>query len=108
MCTCVPVICLPTDGPAKDGIQCVGSVRCASGMCQCGRGVHKQREDVCRQRSGSAHTTFRKEAERDRLRTWGSDREGLSPIERLGGARMCANSGRTHAETIQEVRRQQK
>ena len=84
------------------------SVSYISELCQCGRGVHKQREDVCRQRSGSAQTTFRKEAERDRLRTWGSEREGLSPIERLGGARMCANSGRTHAETIQEVRRQQK
>ena len=50
-------------------------------------------------------TTFREETERDRLRTWDSEREGLSPIERLGGARMCADRGRTHAETIQEVRR---
>ena len=48
-------------------------------------------------------TTFRKKTERDRLRTWDSEREGLSPIERMGGARMCADRGRTHAETIQEV-----
>ena len=56
-------------------------------------------------RLGSGQKTFRKETERDRLRTWDSEREGLSPIERLGGARMCADSGRTHVETIQEVRR---
>ena len=31
---------------------------------------------------------------------------GLTPIERLRGERICADSGRVYAENIQEVRRQ--
>ena len=77
------------------------SVRCVSG-----EGMCADNRSRCADNSlGSGQTTFRKETERDRLRTWDSEREGLSPIERLGGARMCADSGRTHAETIQEGRR---
>ena len=42
----------------------------------------------------------------DRLRTGGWEREGLTPIERLRGERICADSGRIYADNIQEVRRQ--
>ena len=81
--------------------------------CQCGRDVRRQREDTCRQRSGSVQKTFRKctdnvqerdsegQAEDVRLRAG-----GLTAIERLRGERVQADSGRIHADNIQEVRRQ--
>ena len=50
--------------PATDSMSALRE--CVSELCQCGRDiypdVHRQREDVCRQSSGSAQTRFRKEA----------------------------------------------
>ena len=84
-----------------------------SELCQCGRNVRRQREDACRQRSGSAQTTFRKCA--DNVQERDSERQaedvrlragGLTAIERPRGERIYADSGRIHADNIQEVRRQ--
>ena len=96
-------------------MRCVSaSVSCVSELCQCGRDVRRQREDACRQRSGSAQTTFRKCADNVQERDSEGQAEdvrlragGLTAIERrLRGERIYADSGRMHADNIQEVRRQ--
>ena len=54
--------------------------------------------------SGSAQTTVREGGETHRLRTRGS---GLTAIEKtLREEGMCANSGRIHGDTVQEMHRQ--
>ena len=66
-----------------------------SEMCQCGRDVRRQREDACRQHSGSAQTTFRKCADNVQERDSEGQAEdvrlragGLTAIERLRGERI--------------------
>ena len=59
-------------------------------------------------RKECVQTTFRKCADNVQERDWEGYAEnvrlragGLTPIERLRGARMCADSGRTHADNVQ-------
>ena len=69
-----------------------------------GEDMCKHREETCRKHSGSAQTTVREGGETYRLRTRGS---GLTAIEKtLREEGMCANSGRIHGDTVQEMHRQ--
>ena len=68
---------------------------CVSELCQCDRDVRRQREDACRERSGSAQTTFRKCVDNVQEREPKGQAEdvqlgagGLTAIERLGGERI--------------------
>ena len=58
---CAPgASCLSLTLPSLLQSSMSASVSCVSELCQCGRDVRRQREDACRQRSGSAQTAFRK------------------------------------------------
>ena len=72
------------------------SVSCVSELCQCGRDVRRQREDACRQRSGSAQTAFRKCADSVQER----DSEGQAEDVRLRAGGLTAIERRLRGERI--------
>ena len=60
-----------------------------SKLCQCGRDVRRQREDACRQRSGSAQTTLMQERDSEGQAEDVRPRAGgVTAIERLRGERI--------------------